>query len=70
MVEQYQMAVEPPDPKTLNSWDEAFQYSIPTVRNVERQLRNDIETNRGRLRTLVGYCSDLFFAEIGSLIGE
>ena len=53
------MAVEAPDPKTLESWDEAFQYPIAMVRNMERQLRNDIETNQGRLRTLVGYCPQL-----------
>jgi conserved oligomeric Golgi complex subunit 1 len=51
------MAVQSPDPKTLGSWEEAFQYPIATVRNLERQLRSDIETNRGRLRTLVGYHS-------------
>lgn len=64
------MAVEVPDPKTLNSWDEAFQYPIPTVRNLERQLRRDVESNRGRLRSLVGYCSDLFPATIDASIDE
>ena len=48
------MTAEAPDPKTFGSWEEAFQYPIVTVRNMERQLRSDIETNRGRLRTLVG----------------
>lgn len=49
------MTAEAPDPKTFGSWEEAFQYPIVTVRNMERQLRSDLETNRGRLRTLVGY---------------
>lgn len=49
------MAAEAPDPKTLGSWEEAFQYPVATVRAMERQLRSDIETNRERLRTLVGY---------------
>ncbi len=53
------MAVQAPDPKTLGSWEEAFQYPIATVRNMERQLRSDIETNRGRLRTLVGYLLEI-----------
>ncbi|MCJ1268203.1 para-aminobenzoate synthase, (PABA) [Lobaria immixta] len=48
------MAVEGPDPKTFKSWDEAFQYPVATVRAMERQLRSDIESNRERLRTLVG----------------
>lgn len=49
------MAVEGPDPKTLRTSEEAFKHPVATVRGVERQLRNDIETNRERLRTLVGY---------------
>lgn len=49
------MAVEGPDPKTFGSWEEAFQYPVATVRAMERQLRSDIELNRERLRTLVGY---------------
>ncbi len=53
------MAAEAPDPKTMGSWEEAFQYPIVTVRNMERQLRSDIETNRGRLRTLVGYLLEI-----------
>lgn len=49
------MAMEGPDPKTFGSWEEAFQYPVATVRAMERQLRSDIESNRERLRTLVGY---------------
>lgn len=48
------MAAEAPDPKTFGSWEEAFQYPIPAVRGMERQLRGDIDSNREKLRTLVG----------------
>ncbi|KAK4695720.1 conserved oligomeric Golgi complex subunit 1, partial [Lecanoromycetidae sp. Uapishka_2] len=48
------MAAEPPDPKTFGSWEEAFQYPIPAVRGMERELRRDIDSNREKLRTLVG----------------
>ena len=49
------MASEGPDPKTFLSWEDAFQYPIPAVRGMEKQLRRDIEANREKLRTLVGY---------------
>ena len=49
------MAAEAPDPKTFRSWEEAFQYPIPAVRGMEKQLRRDIDSNREKLRTLVGY---------------
>lgn len=49
------MAAEGPDPKTFKSWEEAFQYPVPAVRGMERQLRRDIESNREKLRNLVGY---------------
>ena len=52
------MAPEAPDPKTFKSWEEAFNYPIPAVRGMEKQLRRDIDLNREKLRTLVGY--DLF----------
>ncbi|KAF6241450.1 hypothetical protein HO173_000160 [Letharia columbiana] len=48
------MAAEAPDPKTFGSWEEAFQYPVPAVRGMERQLRRDIDSNREKLRTLVG----------------
>ncbi|KAL8744335.1 MAG: hypothetical protein Q9190_003407 [Brigantiaea leucoxantha] len=48
------MAVEGLDPKTLSSWEHAFQYPIAAVWGMERQLRNDINSNREKLRTLVG----------------
>ncbi|KAL8693420.1 MAG: hypothetical protein Q9224_003757, partial [Gallowayella concinna] len=48
------MAAEAPDPKTFGSWEDAFQYPIATVRGMERQLRNDINSNREKLRSLVG----------------
>ncbi|KAL8734555.1 MAG: hypothetical protein Q9166_001455 [cf. Caloplaca sp. 2 TL-2023] len=45
------MAGEAPDPKTFGSWEDAFQYPIATVRGMERQLRNDISSNREKLST-------------------
>lgn len=48
------MAAEAPDPKTFASWEDAFQYPIAAVRGMERQLRNDIDSNREKLRSLVG----------------
>ncbi len=48
------MGSEAPDPKAFASWEEAFQYPIPAVRGMEKQLRRDIDTNRQQLRTLVG----------------
>ena len=49
------MSAEAPDPKVFRSWEDAFQYPIPAVRGMERQLRRDIDSNREKLRTLVGY---------------
>ncbi len=49
------MAAEAPDPKTFESWQEAFKFPVATVRAMERQLRSDAEVNRERLRSLVGY---------------
>ncbi|KAL9602832.1 MAG: hypothetical protein Q9219_001527 [cf. Caloplaca sp. 3 TL-2023] len=48
------MATDVPDPKTLQSWKDAFQYPIASVRIMEKQLRNDIDSNREKLRSLVG----------------
>ncbi|KAI4253118.1 MAG: hypothetical protein LQ352_003882 [Teloschistes flavicans] len=48
------MTAEAPDPKTFGSWEDAFQYPIATVRGMERQLRNDLDSNREKLRLLVG----------------
>lgn len=49
------MAPEAPDPQSLKSWHDAFQYPIPTVRRVEQELRRDIASNKEKLRALVGY---------------
>ena len=49
------MAVEGPDPKSFGSWEDAFQYPVAAVRGMERRLRNDIDSNKEKLRTLVGY---------------
>ncbi|KAJ5570209.1 uncharacterized protein N7459_009639 [Penicillium hispanicum] len=48
------MAPEAPDPQSLKSWQDAFQYPIPTVRRVEQELRRDIASNKEKLRALVG----------------
>lgn len=48
------MASEAPDPDTIKTWDEAFQYPIPVVRRLECQLRGDVASNKEKLRTLVG----------------
>jgi hypothetical protein len=48
------MAPEAPDPQSLKSWHDAFQYPIPTVRRVEQELRRDISSNKEKLRALVG----------------
>jgi len=49
------MATEAPDPRTFQSWEDAFQYPIPIVRKLEQQLRNNADENREKLRSLVGY---------------
>jgi len=49
------MATDIPEPQMLKSWEEAFQYPIPTVRHVEQELRRDIESNKEKLRSLVGW---------------
>lgn len=46
---------EAPDPKTFGSWEDAFKYPVAAVQGMERQLRGDINTNKERLRSLVGY---------------
>ncbi|KAF1937237.1 hypothetical protein EJ02DRAFT_426793 [Clathrospora elynae] len=48
------MATEAPDPRTFQSWEDAFQYPIPIVRKLEQQLRNNADENREKLRSLVG----------------
>lgn len=52
------MAAEVPDPKSLGSWEEAFQFPVSTVRAMEGQLRRNIDLNRERLRSVVGYERD------------
>ncbi|KAL4872066.1 hypothetical protein BDV12DRAFT_5931 [Aspergillus spectabilis] len=42
------------DLQSLKSWQDAFQYPIPTVRRVEQELRRDITSNKEKLRALVG----------------
>jgi hypothetical protein len=57
------MAAEPPDPRTFQSWEDAFQYPIPVVRKLEQQLRNNADDNREKLRSLVGYGSRIRIRE-------
>ncbi|KAF7187176.1 Conserved oligomeric Golgi complex subunit 1 [Pseudocercospora fuligena] len=45
---------QPPDPRALGDWEDAFQYPLPVVRKLEQQLRKNIEDNRQKLRSLVG----------------
>jgi hypothetical protein len=49
------MSSEAPDPRTFNTWEDAFKYPIPVVRKLEQHLRNNANDNRERLRSLVGY---------------
>jgi hypothetical protein len=48
------MAANPPDSKSLKMWDDAFQHPVPTVRQLEKQLLNELANNQEKLRTLVG----------------
>jgi conserved oligomeric Golgi complex subunit 1 len=48
------MASTEPDIEEVKSWEEAFNHPIATTRQIEKQLRNDLATNKERLRTLVG----------------
>ncbi|KKK25736.1 hypothetical protein P175DRAFT_0463777 [Aspergillus ochraceoroseus IBT 24754] len=48
------MALDGPDPQSLKSWQDAFQYPIPTVRRVEQELRRDVASNKEKLRAFVG----------------
>ena len=50
---------EAPNAKAFGSWEDAFKYPVAAVRGMERQLRSDIESNRERLRSLVGYALSL-----------
>ncbi|CAI6333654.1 unnamed protein product [Periconia digitata] len=43
-----------PDPRTFESWEDAFQYPIPVIRKLEQQLRSSANENREKLRSLVG----------------
>lgn len=49
------MTAEAMDLAALKSWHAAFEYPVGTTRQIEQRLRADIVSNRGRLRTLVGY---------------
>lgn len=47
-------AGQPPDPRTFDTWEDAFQYPVPVVRKLEQQLRKNIDENKQKLRSLVG----------------
>lgn len=61
LVKSLIMAAEAPDPKAFGSCEEAFQFPVSTVRAMEGQLRRNIDLNRERLRSLVGYERDPYF---------
>ncbi|OAL55450.1 hypothetical protein IQ07DRAFT_627560 [Pyrenochaeta sp. DS3sAY3a] len=48
------MSTDAPDPRTLQTWEDAFQYPIPVIRKLEQQLRTNADDNREKLRSLVG----------------
>ncbi|PUU82173.1 hypothetical protein B9Z19DRAFT_474607 [Tuber borchii] len=48
------MTAAPPDVKSLKKWEDAFQYPIPQVRQLERQLQTELSSNKMKLRGLVG----------------
>jgi len=50
---------EVPNPETFGSWEDAFKYPVAAIRGMERQLRRDIDTNKERLRSLVGYFTSI-----------
>lgn len=43
-----------PDPRSFTTWSQAFDYPIPTTRQLERRLRADAATSSSKLRDLVG----------------
>ena len=53
------MSMEAPDPRSLEHWEDAFQYPIPTVRGMEKKLRSNVVENQDKLRNLVGCDSSL-----------
>lgn len=48
------MTAQAPDPRAFSTWEDAFQHPVPIVRKLEQQLRNNIDENRQKLRSLVG----------------
>jgi len=49
------MSTDLPDTRSLQTWEDAFQYSVPVVRGLEKKLRREVEDNQEKLRSLVGY---------------
>ena len=54
------MATEAPDPRTFQSWEDAFQCPVATVRQMEKQLGGELDSNQEKLRTLVGYVTSCY----------
>ncbi|KAF2128842.1 para-aminobenzoate synthase [Dothidotthia symphoricarpi CBS 119687] len=54
IIQRLAMATDAPDPRTFQTWEDAFQYPIPVVRKLEQQLRTNADDNREKLRSLVG----------------
>lgn len=48
------MGSQLPDPRTLESADDAFKYPVQAVRGMEKKLRRDMDENHEKLRNLVG----------------
>jgi len=51
------MSSQIPDPRTLETVDDAFKYPVVSVRGMEKKLRRDMDENHEKLRNLVGYAS-------------
>lgn len=54
MIPATMATTQPPDPKTFQSWEDAFAYPLPVVRKLESQLRTNIASNAQKLRSHVG----------------
>jgi hypothetical protein len=54
------MSAELPDTRSFQTWEDAFQYPLPIVRGIEKKLRQEVEGNQEKLRSLVGYVYAIF----------
>lgn len=53
------MAAEAPSHLSLQTWQDAFKYPIPTTRRLEQELRRDVSSNQDKLRSLAGYVENV-----------